>query len=353
MNRFLARAAAVSLLSGLFLVVAAPAPAEEELAVQLYKKNVNSCVVIHRFETKRVGDQIVTSGGRGSGSLIDAKKRLVLTNWHVVQESPRVSVDFPIYLKDGAMFQDPAKYRDRAKKGEAIPGKVLFKDKQRDLAIVQLEKAAPSYAKAIPLARKSTSAGEPTWNIGSPGVVPQLFSITSGQVRTVGEGKMIVRGGEDGFEVRAKIVQATNPTNPGDSGGPLFDKRGYQIAVTQSGFGGTVQAVNAFIDVEEVRAFLKDGKVEIEELTPPEGGDPVVAEPKKGAGPAPKKDVTQDVVATPEDEKTAKKLLDSAKNFGESEDQKSLYVRKLEDIVKKYPATGAAKEAKKLLGQVK
>jgi S1-C subfamily serine protease len=351
MKRFLARAAALSLLSGLFLAVASPAAAEEELAVQLYKKNVNSCVVIHAIETKKVGNLIQESIGRGSGSLIDAKKRLVLTNWHVVEELPSVWVDFPIYLtdKDKTMFQDPKKYMERARKKEAIPAKVLYRDKSRDLAIIELQKGLPSHATALPMARKSTRPGEPTWNIGSPGAVPQLFSITSGQVRTVGQGAMIVSGGDDSFEVKAKVVQATNPTNPGDSGGPLFDKRGYQIAVTQSGFGGTVQQVNAFIDVEEVRAFMKEKNVVIEELTPPEGDEPSPGNPKKDAGPAPKKELTP-TGASDVEEKAARTLLDQAKKLADDDDNlKALRNRRLEDLIKKYPGTAAAKEAQKLL----
>ncbi|HVK13022.1 MAG TPA: serine protease [Gemmataceae bacterium] len=351
MNRFLSRVAALALLSGLFLVVALPAAAEEELSVQLYKKNVNSVVVIHAVESKQVGDKILTSIGRGSGSLIDAKKRLVLTNWHVVDELKRVWVDFPIYLKDGTMFQDPKKYRERAEKKQAIPAKVLVRDKSRDLAVIQLESGLPTHARALPLARKSITSGEQTWNLGSPGAVPQLFSITSGQVRTVGQGSMLVRGGEDVFEVKAKVVTATNPTNPGDSGGPLIDKRGYQIAVTQSGFGGTVQQVNSFIDVEEVRAFLKQNKIEIEELTPPEGGTASVStEPMKDAGPAPKAGLTP-TGASPEDEKAARTMLEAAKKFAGEDGLKSVYNRRLEEILKKYPETAAAKEAKKILGR--
>ena len=147
MTRLLARLVALSALAAT-LVFVARAPAEEELGAQLYNKNVKSCVVIHAIETKREGNVIHTSIGRGSGSLIDAKKRLVLTNWHVVEELKYVWVDFPIYLKDGTMFQDPEKYKERAKKGEAIRGTVLHRDKSRDLAIVQLNNL-PSHAKQI------------------------------------------------------------------------------------------------------------------------------------------------------------------------------------------------------------
>lgn len=347
MNRILARVTLLSALAGL-LFVTARAPAEDELSVQLYKKNVKSCVVIHAITKEGIG--------RGSGSLIDAKKRLVLTNWHVVEELPRVYADFPIYVKKGkdeVMFQDPVKYMERAKKGEAIGARVLHRDKSRDLAIIQLDRLPPGTT-AIPLARKSANVGETSWNIGSPGRVAQLFSITEGKVRAVGPGAMVVSGpsGDDAFEVKAMVLTATNPTNPGDSGGPLFDKRGYQIAVTQSGLSGVLQ-VNSFIDVTEVRAFLHEKKIEVEELSPPEAGAWVPPEaPKKVGGTAPAKDGPAGA-ATSENEKAAQVLLRRAKVYQDNEDQRSLYIQKLQEVVKMYPGTTAAKEAQKALGSQK
>src|SRR5262245_49961244 len=123
MKRIAVRVGGLTLLAGLFCAAAGGARAEDELSVQVYKKKVRSTVVIHAIETKRIGNQVLQSIGRGSGSLIDARKRLVLTNWHVVEELPRVWVDFPIFVKKGkdeVMFKDAAKYRERAEKGQSI-----------------------------------------------------------------------------------------------------------------------------------------------------------------------------------------------------------------------------------------
>ena len=357
MKRIVARVAMLSLLGGLFFAVAGRAPAEEELSVRLYNKNVRSAVIIHTVVTLKTKEGTAREiSSSGSGSLIDAKRRLILTNWHVVDELKAVRVDFPLFVKKGkdeVMVRATPVYESRAKKGEALLGKVLARDKSRDLAVVQVDHLPPG-ATAIPLARKSTEVGETVWNIGSPTTGPDsdtlVFSITEGKVRAVGEREFVVgQIGVDAFKVKAKFVTASNPINPGDSGGPLFDKRGYQVAVSQSGRGG-VQQVNGFIDVEEVRAFLRDNNLEVEELTPPEPGTGVVVEPKKGTGPAPKKELTPGV-ASEADEKAAAAALRAAKSFGESEDGRALYLRRLEELIKKYPATAAAKEAKKLLGK--
>src|SRR5687768_6983491 len=266
----------------------APRAAAEDLDVEaLYKKVVKSCVFI---VTPAKGGY-----GMGSGSLIDASRRYVLTNWHVVDEEETVFIQFPVFLKDGSIMTDKQEYIKRIPAGQAIKGKVLYRDKTRDLAIVQLERI-PSGTNALPLATKSIGVGATVWNIGNPGAVRQVFGITEGRVRAVGVEKFLVGGGDGNvFEIRAKMVTTTNPTNPGDSGGPLFDKRGYLVAVTQSG-NTRAQNVNAFVDVTEVQSFLKEKKIQVavpegESAFKPDPVDPK-KDPKKDeiVGKTPKKD---------------------------------------------------------------
>src|SRR5262245_38218590 len=72
--------------------------AEDLTGADLYKKCVKSCVFI------------VTPAKRGhaegSGSLIDAEKRYVITNYHVGQDEDKVWVQFPVYNKDGSLMTD-------------------------------------------------------------------------------------------------------------------------------------------------------------------------------------------------------------------------------------------------------
>jgi hypothetical protein len=306
---------------------------------------------------------------QGSGSLIDVEKKIVLTNYHVVDEGDLVFVQFPVYIK-GVMLTDKEKYKERIPAGQAIKGKVLYRDKSRDLAFVQLERV-PVGTPAIPLAKASPRNNATVWNIGNAGAVKQVFRVTEGKVSGVGVEKFLVGGStpESVFEVRAKMVTATNPTNPGDSGGPLFDKRGYQVAVTESG-STSASLVNHFVDVTEVRAFLTEKKITIKELsdepdpvvekkgttlvTPPDKKtDTVVTPPKKDNSTTdpPKKDDTP--AASAADEKAAADKLRSAKLFANGEDNRPVYVSKLQEIIKKWPTTTAGKEAKRLLDGLK
>ena len=252
----------VSLLALLAAPLAGGRAAAQEVDVEkLYQKVVRSSVYI----ITPMEDSYAT----GSGSLIDAEKRYVLTNFHVVDENAVVYVSFPMYQKDGKIIGDKKLYKERVPQGLAIPGRVLHRDKTRDLAIIQLDRI-PLGTPAIALARKSTSPGATAWNIGSPGAVPQLFSITEGKVRSISTQKYDYG---DGMVVNARYLNSTNPTNPGDSGGPLFNKDGHQVAVTQ---GGTphLQQMNLFIDVMEVRGFLNERKLTIKEQVPDDSPPP-------------------------------------------------------------------------------
>jgi S1-C subfamily serine protease len=362
-----------SLLATLALaaLVTGPARADEINTAELYKKVVRSCVFIVTPTKEGVAS--------GSGSLIDSDQRLVLTNQHVVDENEYVFVQFPIFKADGSMINDKNVYMGNIPENKALRGKVLHRDHTRDLAFVQLD-PLPKGQKmppAIPLVHKSVVSGTPTWNIGSPGRVPQLFSMTPGLVRTVGPVNMMFAGGKN---VIAKAVLATNPTNPGDSGGPLFNKDGQQVAVTQS-VNLVAQQVNTFIDIDEVRAYLKERKITIKELVDKDGktiGDKPSGVGKKDseipvtpkdavlkttpvAKAAPKADATATkvepkAVETPAapsaaDEEAAQKRLKYAQNIGSASAKR--YAEILDEIISKWPGTKAAKEAEKIKATIK
>jgi len=183
---------------------------------------------------------------------------------------------------------------------------------------------------------------------------------------------MVVGGGDEVLRIRARMVTVTNPINPGDSGGPLIDRRGYQVGVCESGRNG-VQNVNNCVDITEVRGFLNEKKITIKELSDekdetkknPKGGMDSV-KPKNGNGATPPKvdappkvdgspkvDTPPEGAPSAEDEKAAEQLLARARLFATDEDNRPTYIAKLKDVVTKYPKTKAAKEAQKKLDTLK
>ncbi len=362
-----------SLLATLALaaLVTGPARADGLDTAELYKRVVKSCVFIVTPMKEGVAS--------GSGSLIDAEQRIVLTNQHVVDENQFVFVQFPIFREDGSVNGNKDIYMGNIPENKAIRGKVLHRDHTRDLAFVQLD-PLPKGQKmppAIALARKGVDSGAKTWNIGSPGAVPELFSITEGLVRTVGYSEMQFAGGR---LLKAVLVAATNPTNPGDSGGPLFNKYGQQVAVTQSVLRGA-QRVNFFVDVSEVRAYLKERKITIKELVDKDGKTiedkptgvgkkdseipvvgpkegvlktPGVADvlPKPGAPAAKAEPKVEPAAPSAADEEAAAKRLNYAKDVL-SAGTADRYRKALEDIMKMWPGTKAAKEAEKIKATIR
>ena len=58
------------------------------------------------------------------------------------------------------------------------------------------------------------------------------------------------------------IIEATSPTNPGDSGGPCFNDKGEQVGVTQGGLVSTVaQGFSYFVDTSDVKSFFDKNRV--------------------------------------------------------------------------------------------
>ncbi len=313
------------------------ARADEEASEKLYQRVVKSCV----FIVTPIGD---IGYAMGSGSLIDAERKLVLTNWHVVDENKAVYIQFPMLKKDGSVIVDKPAYINRAKKREIAMSEVLYRDKSRDLAIVRAANV-PSGTPALPIVRKSAAVGTTTWNIGSPGAVTQVFSITEGKVRAVGQEKFPVGGGDGAFFVNARVLQSTNPTNPGDSGGPLFNKDGHIVAVTESGSRAN-QQVNNFIDALEVRAFLKEFAVKWKDIAPGEDDPELKTDPASKDKP-PAKGLVEGT--DPQKEKDAASLLRRSKTFAEGDTNRPEYIKRLKEVSTKFPGTAAAKEAEKIL----
>lgn len=337
--------------------------AKEVDGAELYQKVVKSATYI----------LTPLKGGHaeGSGSLIDVEQKLVVTNYHVVEDQEKVFVIFPRYVK-GQLDTDKQGYKKRLQNGDGIKGTVICRDKTCDLAIVKLE-SLPEGTPAIPLAKESPRPNTPVWQIGNAGAVTQAFRVSRGEVSAVGPWKNEQIGsGPDALYLTCKMITATNPTNQGDSGGPLYDKRGYQVGVTESGLEG-VNLVNAFVDVTEIHALLKKNKIKIKDLAveaeppPPPKKDPkLITPPKKESAVEPPKKGTVDAPPPPPppmkettpapsaaDEKAASDKLRSAKLFANGEDNRPTYISKLKEIVAKWPDTAAGKDAKKLLDGLK
>jgi hypothetical protein len=185
----------------------------------------------------------------GTGSVIDVQRRLVLTNFHVVEAATAWQAHFAAAAPDGSgrPVQDLAFYLQRP----GISSRVVAKDAQRDLALLELS-ALPAGAAALPLAAASPLPGSRLHLVGNGIAVGALFGYEDGTVRAVSHQRIEYPSGQ---VVDALLVSHDLPTNPGDSGSPIVNDKGELVAVNHSTRTEARMVANG-TDVSEIKAFL-------------------------------------------------------------------------------------------------
>jgi len=201
-------------------VVEDDGPAPEEAAVPfepkaIYQKASKSVVLL-------VCAAASGSGELGTGTVVDAARRRILTNAHVViRDSTRKPWDrINVYFK-------PAKVTGDTKRDLVAPasGKVLFWDSGLDLALVEVDRL-PEGTPAVALGHPdSVSIGDRVAAIGHP-EQGGLWTLTTGVISTVLADLGGVKG-KDAFQTDTSI-------NRGNSGGPLLDSSGRLVGVNTS-----------------------------------------------------------------------------------------------------------------------
>jgi hypothetical protein len=186
----------------------------------------------------------------GTGVLVDADKKLIITNFHVVGEARAAVIFFPV-VKDGTPIVSRQHYLENVKT-LGIRGRILSVDRKRDLALVELDRL-PSGTAAIPMAENSIGPGEVVESIGNPGTTDALWAYTSGTVRSVYQKTFRTGAGEHDF----KVVETQAPINSGDSGGPVMNSKGELVAIAQA-IAPNARLVSYSVDISEVRTFMSN-----------------------------------------------------------------------------------------------
>jgi S1-C subfamily serine protease len=183
----------------------------------------NQTITVYQNQTSltdlysQVADSVVLIRGTTNDSEVQASgfvynysgQMVVLTNFHVVQDSIGLSVTFS--------------------DGNGYAATVLGSDPYADLAVLSVD--APSEA-FVPLQIVSSSAlqvGEQVIAIGNPyGLVG---SLTTGVVSGLGRSESAYFTAN--FTI-ANMIQTSTPINPGNSGGPLLNALGNVVGITNS-----------------------------------------------------------------------------------------------------------------------
>ncbi|MCC9600209.1 serine protease [Stieleria sp. JC731] len=185
----------------------------------------------------------------GTGVYVDAEKRLLLTNSHVVGDSRKAVVFFPDSPGGKLAVRRKHYLQNILKLG--LQGDVIAVDRRRDLALIQLPRV-PESVSPITLAEQSTTPGTKVDLVGNPGDSDILWVYTSGTVRSVYQKKFKSTHGEHDF----MAVETQSPIKPGDSGGPIVNEKGELVALAQS-FSPQSALVSFCVDVSEIRQILR------------------------------------------------------------------------------------------------
>jgi hypothetical protein len=308
---------------------------------RLYRRVLKSTVWVLAYK----GDLARAEGfaaQAGTGWVVDVKRRLVVTNHHIVRGMDATVVSFPVF-RDGELVLDRNAYLSRVRR-DGVEGKVVAADRKRDLAVIEL-RTLPQGTAALPLAAHEPRPRETVYSLGNPGG-ERMWCFFPQKVANVARRHFLSSsaGTQDSIHVvEARVIRVELPANaedrgPGESGGPLVNEQGELVGVTQSAtLRGSAPHVH-FIAAGEVRAMLKGKNL----LPAPDGQAVAVRRPKAapaGGGP-PSADATAEADAAVQ-LKLAKQLADAGRREAARE--------RLQGLLRKYPMTAAAEEARRLL----
>jgi S1-C subfamily serine protease len=218
---------------------------------EVYRRALQSAafITVH-MRSVPVPGGISNEYSTGSAVLVDGDRRLLVTAYHVVEDRVAVRVQFPLY--DGErLVVETARYPLNA----GIPGQVVARDPQRDLAVIQVERL-PGNVRPMPLAAASPNPGAAVQAVGNPGASAARWVHSQGAVRQVVHKR--VQASNPGGKISVYecwMVETQTPINQGDSGGPLISDRCELVGINSTG-GGKGSLMNNCIDIREVRTVL-------------------------------------------------------------------------------------------------
>lgn len=138
----------------------------------------------------------------GTGLIVDARRGLIVTNYHMVEEA----LDVEVRLVDGRRFQ----------------AALVSIHPESDIAILSIPATRLT---ALPIAKTDTArAGDFVLAIGNPFGLGQ--TVTAGVVSAIGRG--LTPNNNIG------LIQTDAAINPGNSGGPLINMKGEVIGINSA-----------------------------------------------------------------------------------------------------------------------
>jgi putative serine protease PepD len=185
---------------------------------QIYRRDAPGVVVVDAA-SRRAGPR----SALGSGFVIDGRGH-ILTNAHVVAGAARVMVGFP--------------------RGGAFAARVVGLDRIDDVAVLEVASVPRSLLHPLALGTaRSLRVGDPVVAIGDP--LGEYLSITAGIVSAK---RRHINSLEPGYTI-SDAIQTDAAITRGSSGGPLIDRSGSVVGITNRLLTGTNAPPGANIGV--------------------------------------------------------------------------------------------------------
>lgn len=180
----------------------------EERTIRVYKETNEAVVFITTISlTVDPFDlflEVEPREGTGSGVIVDARRGIILTNLHVIQDADKIEIS--------------------TAHGQSYHARLLGFDKELDIAVLELHNS-PANLVAVDLGDSSRIAvGQQVLAIGNPFALNR--TLTSGIISSLDR---TVKN-PNGFLMKG-LIQIDAAINPGNSGGPLLDMDGRMIGL--------------------------------------------------------------------------------------------------------------------------
>ncbi|MBC8485718.1 MAG: serine protease [Bacteroidetes bacterium] len=203
-------------------------------ASKLYKKCAPGVVLLISLDATSLG----------SGSIVD-KEGNIITNWHVVVGFEQMLVWFHDPEITNLKELDPENYS---------VADVVAIDPKRDLAMLKITGDMKNISSLELGKHYQLDIAQDVFAIGHPELF--IWSFTYGVISQLRNN--YTWSYENGTSFTANVIQTQTPTNPGNSGGPLFSDKGQLIGINS--FGSEGQGLNFAVKVDEVKNFIKEIK---------------------------------------------------------------------------------------------
>lgn len=171
--------------------------------------------------------------GTGSGFLM-TNSGLIVTNYHVVEDANRIEIAFP-------------------EKNITKTAIIRIKDKKNDLVILEIKDFSYSVISNQPIPfsfadANSIKIGQEVFTLGFPlgDIMGTKSRLSTGRINSL-----------FGIQDDPRLLQVSNPLQPGNSGGPLFNYKGELVGIVVSSLSSKYFYENVGIIPQNVNFAIK------------------------------------------------------------------------------------------------